>query len=54
MDDVQKLKVSKKEDRLILAAILVDNGYKVWTGTEKVPDKRSYETYVYYAEQEQA
>ena len=47
-----RIKINREEDRLVVAAILVKNGYKVAQVKEKPnPNARSY---VYYIEAEEA
>ena len=54
METEQKIKVYNKADRLTVAAILVDNGYKVWIAKDKSPaDKRRNEICIYYEDQKQ-
>lgn len=53
-EPVQKVKVYKEEDRVVVAGILVKNGYKVWQGKEpKEPGKKSMDYCVYFQEDEQ-
>lgn len=50
---VQKIKCHAVSDRCDLAAILVNNGYRVWVGREPTgPGKRTLEYYVYFDKKE--
>lgn len=47
--EIQKIRCNAKEDRGILASILVNNGYTVWQGKEaRPPSRKTMEYYVYY------
>lgn len=45
---MEKLLISKEEDRLTVAAILVKNKYTVRSGSQRQPGKRSYDYFLEY------
>lgn len=52
MANVQKVRISRKDDRLTVASVLVENGYQVWLGKEKREGTRGYDYCIYFTEQD--
>lgn len=51
---MERLIISKEEDRLTVAAILVKNKYTVRQGSERRPGTKSYDYYIEYEKNPEA